>query len=211
MSRIKTHYFIFLVVLFTCLYTSFTRADVLTRSLTNEIESGNVSIGGVEGTGGSSGLVLDGYIINNTNKELNLDVYLSNAIYFVNKGRGQNMYALGVLERSGKFFRSGKKSFIKLGSKKKVAVKFLSYCADFEKDNPSPGEEFRIDVPTPNIKPVLSRISEYHQKYPTRDITAAAQVAIWITQGESPSAIRLKLEYSQGDLELAYQLAGNLR
>jgi len=58
---------------------------------------------------------------------------------------------------------------------------------------------------------VLSRISDYHQKYPNRDITAAAQVAIWIAQGESPATISSKLEYSQSDLELAYQLAGNIR
>ena len=211
MLQVKNRFFIFFSILFVCFYTNFVSADVLTKSITNEIESGNISLGGVEGTGASSGFVLDGYIINNTNKELNLDIYLSNAILFVNNGRGQNMYVLGVVERSGRFFRSGKKSFIKLLPKKKVAVKFLSYCANFEKDNPIPGEEFRIDVPTPNIRPVLSRISDYHQKYPNRDITAAAQVAIWITQGESPAAIRSKLEYSQSDLELAYRLAGNIR
>lgn len=209
MSSSSTRYVVMFFIMFAFLYANFAYADPLTKSLTNEIESGNVSVTGVEGTGGSSGLVLDGQIINNTNKEMNLDIYLTNAIYFINKGRGQNMYALGVLERSGRFFRAGKKSFIKLGPKKKVAVKFLSYCANFEKDNPGSGEEFLIDVPEPNIKPLLSRISDYHKKYPSRDITAAAQVAIWIAQGESPSAIRSKLEYSQADLELAYQLAGN--
>jgi len=209
MSLTSIRYFVVLLTLLACSSANFAIADVSTKSLVNEIASGNVSVSGVEGTGGSSGTVLDGYLINNTNKEMNLDVFLKDAIHFINKGRGQNMYALGVLERSGRFIRSGKKSFIKLGPKKGVAVKFLSYCADFGKDNPSPGEMFSLGTPPPNIGPVLSRISAYHNKYPSQDITKAAQVAIWVAQGESPSAILSKFEYSQTDLELAYRFSGN--
>lgn len=209
MSSARTRFLEVIIILFLCLSTNSVRADVSTKSLANEIEFANVSISSVESTGGSSGTVLDGYLINNTNKEMNLDVFLKDAIHFMNKGRGQNMFALGVMERSGRFFRSGKKSFIKLGPKKKVAVKFLSYCADFEKDNPSPGEDFSTGALPPNIKPVLERISAYHNRYPDRDITKAAQVAIWIAQGELPSAIRSKFESSQTDLELAYRFIEN--
>jgi hypothetical protein len=105
--------------------------------------------------------------------------------------------------------RSGNKSFIKLGPKKKVAVKFLSYCADFDKDNPNTGEKFVVGTTPRDMESLLARISSYHNKYLGRDITKAAQVAIWIAQGESPSAIREKFEYSQTDLELAYQFIGN--
>jgi len=208
MSSIGVRLVEVMFVLLACLFVNTANADVSTKNLASEIEAGNVSVSGVEGTGGSSGTVLDGYLINNTKKEMNLDVFLKEAIHLINQGRGQNMYVLGVLERSGRFIRSGKKSFIKLAPKKKIAVKFLSYCADFDKDNPNPGENFVVGTPPQELEPLLARISSYHNKYPGNDITKAAQVAIWIAQGESPSAIHAKFEYSQTDLELAYRLIG---
>lgn len=208
MSSTGIRYFKVLLILFACLFVSNASADVSTKSLANEIDSGNVSISGIEGTGGVSGTVLDGYLINNTTREMNLDVFLKNAIHFINQGRGQNMYALGVIERSGRFIRSGRMSFIKLTPKKKIAVKFLSYCADFDKDNPIPGEKFLVGPSPKNTEAVLAKISSYHNKYHDRDITKAAQVAIWIAQGESPSVIRTKFHYSQTDLDLAYRFIG---
>jgi hypothetical protein len=209
MSLIGIRLFKVIFILLASLFANAANADVLTKNLASEIRTGNVSITGVEGTGGSSGTVLDGYLINNTKKEMNLEVFLKESIHLINQGRGQNMYVLGVLDRSGRFIRSGSKSFIKLAPKKKVAVKFYSYCADFDKDNPSPGEEFLVGVPPQNMAPLLARISSYQNKHPVRDITKAAQVAIWIAQGESPSAILDKFEYSQTDLELAYRFIGN--
>lgn len=209
MSSTGIRFFEVLSILLACLFPIAASADVSTKNLASEIGSGNVSIANVEGTGGSTGTVLDGYLINNTMKEMNLDVFLRDAIHLINQGRGQNMYVLGVLERSGRFIRSGKKSFIKLGPKKRIAVKFLSYCADFDKDNPSSGESFVVGTPPKDMGPLLARISAYHDKYPGRDITKAAQVAIWIARGVSPSAIRDKFEYSQADLELAYRFIGN--
>jgi len=195
--------------LFTLLSVNCANADVLTKNLVREIQSGNVSVNGIEGTGGSSGTVLDGFLINNTNKDINLDVFLKDAIHLVNQGLGQNMYVLGVLGRSGGFLRSGKKSFIKLPPKKKIAVKFLSYCVDFNKENPIPGESFVVSVPPQDMTALLARISSHHDKYPNRDITKAAQVAIWIAHGESPLKIRPKFNFSQEDLELAYRFIGN--
>ncbi|MBI5583102.1 MAG: hypothetical protein HY892_04705 [Deltaproteobacteria bacterium] len=197
-----------ILTMFTILFVTCADADVLTKNLVNEIQSGNISVDSIEGTGGSSGTVVDGYLVNNTNKEINLDVFLKDAIQLLNQGRGQNMYVLGVLGRSGKFYRSGKKSFIKLPPKKKIAVNFLSYCADFDKDNPSPGESFVISLPPQDMTAVLGRISSYHDKYPNKDVTKAAQVAIWIAQGKSPPEIRSKFEFSQVDLDLANYFVG---
>jgi hypothetical protein len=46
---------------------------------------------------------------------------------------------------------------------------FLSYCADFGKDNPTPRESFEVGSLPDNLKSLLRNISAYHKKYPDRD------------------------------------------
>jgi hypothetical protein len=89
-----------------------------------------------------------------------------------------------------------------------VHVKFLSYCADFEKENPARSELFTVNAVGEDIKPVLARITAYQRKYPDRDITRAAQVAIWTAQGEDADAILEKFRYSLQDLKLAQEFVG---
>ena len=179
-------------------------AEILTNNLTTEIQSGRVSIERIEGNGGSTGTVLNGQLVNKTVKEINLDVYLSDALYLVNSGSGQNMFVLGVLGKSGRYSKSGNKSFITLPSKKRTPVVFLSYCADFAKENPTPDESFEVGPLPENIRSLLRRISAYHEQYPDKDVTRAAQLAIWFAQGETASEIKKKFNFTQNDLNMAY-------
>lgn len=188
---------------------NFANAEPLTSNLSNEIDAGRVSIDAIEGTGGSTGTVLNGLLKNNTNKEINLDVFMRNALYLINRGNGQNMFVLGVLGKAGQYMKSGKKSFIRLPAKKRTSVVFLSYCADFSKENPASGETFELGSSLPeDMKPLLRRIVAYQEKYPNMDITRAAQLAIWLAQGESASEIKNRFDYTQNDLNMAYQLIG---
>jgi hypothetical protein len=195
---------VLLLIAFGMLHCAY--ADKVTNNLATEIQAGRITIDQIEGTGGSTGTVLNGYLINNTKKEINLDVFLRDALYLLNSGRGQNMFVLGVLGKSGRYVRSGKKSFITLPSKKRTPVIFLSYCVDFEKENPSPSESFELGTLPENMKSLLRRIVAYHEQYPNKDITRAAQLAIWLAQGESASEIKSKFGYTQSDLNLAYRL-----
>ena len=59
MSSIGVRLVEVMFVLLACLFVNTANADVSTKNLASEIEAGNVSVSGVEGTGGSSGTVLD--------------------------------------------------------------------------------------------------------------------------------------------------------
>jgi hypothetical protein len=182
--------------------------EITLKNLSAEIDSGRVALGKIKGTGGSSGPAIDAELTNTTNKEIQLDITLDEPLYLTNQGVGQNMFVLGVVTQAGGYMIAGSKAFIRLPAKKKVRVMLLSYCADFEKENPAADESFAVGQVEDAIKPVLGRIAAYQRKHPERDITRAAQVAIWMARGEDPDAILKKFRYSRQDLKLAKDFVG---
>lgn len=182
--------------------------EIKVRNLSAELDSGRVALGKIKGTGGSSGPAIDAELTNTTNKEIQIDITLDEPLYLTNQGVGQNMFVLGVVTQAGGYMISGSKAFIRVPAKKKVHVKLLSYCADFEKENPAKNESFAIGEVEAGIRPVLERIAAYQRKHPGQDITRAAQVAIWMARGEDPDTIEQKFPFSRQDLKLANELRG---
>jgi hypothetical protein len=207
MSYTAYHWILIGAFIFGCA-TSHAQREIKLRNLSAELDSGRVTLGKLTGTGGSSGPAIDAELTNTTAQEMQIDITLDAPMYLTNRGAGQNMFVLGLVEKSGGYMVSGAKAFIRLPAKKKVHVKLISYCADFEKDNPSRGEGFDMSAVEENIKPLLMRIAAYQRTHPGQDITRAAQVAIWMARGEDPDHILQKFAYSRQDLTLAKDLLG---
>lgn len=188
------------------LFLSFTEttAQTIVKDFSSAIESGAVLLERSNGTGASSGSSVEGSITNETDQELNIDVYISKPIYLVNRGSGQNMVATQVYGRDGGYMSDGKRSFISLKPRERFPVNFIAYCADFEKDNPSPGESFAVGELPGELAQVMRNIAAFARANPDQDITSAAQVAVWLAQGESTADIATKFKFSAEDERLAY-------
>ena len=153
------------------------------------------------GTGASSGLAVDAYLINQRNTDVSLDISLRQPLFLRNRGRGQSMFVIKVYLRGGRYESDGFRSFISLQPKLLTPVQFVAYCADFDKDNPSNTEELVRDAPPVSLLPLLQSISNYESSHPNQDITIAAQAAIWLAQGVSIEEVRTKFEVDR-DQEL---------
>lgn len=180
-----------------------THAQVLVRDLSGVIDNGTVGLLEATGTGASSGTSVEGYLENRTEREVHINVYLSKALFLVNRGKGQNMIASQVYHGDGAYRSDGKQSFITLKPRKRSRVAFVAYCVDFEKDNPSTDEVFNLGAPPPSLKVVMSNITNYARINPQIDITIAAQVAVWLAQGQSPKQIAERLKFAAQDEQLA--------
>ena len=177
-----------------------TLAQTKVQDLMGEVMRGNVQIVSLTGTGGSSGAVLTGYLRNETATSKNINIYLTKPIYFENNGVRQNMLATRVFLSGGKYRTSGTQSFITLKPNELVSILFIAYCVDFEKDNPNQADSFTIgEVPAKLVK-IADKIRKYEiDNENIGDVTAAAQIALWLTQGHSIDDIRDKFDFSFQD------------
>lgn len=173
----------------------------LVEDLAAALDRGHVALEAASGTGASSGLAVDAYLINQRNTEVSLDVSLGKPLFLRNRGRGQNMFVIKVYLQGGGYLSDGLRSFISLQPKRRTPVQFLAYCADFDKDNPSKTEELVRDALPVSLMPLLQSISNYQSSHPNQDITTATQTAIWLAQGVSIEEVRTKFEVNR-DQEL---------
>ena len=181
-------------------------AQVIVRDLVDGMAAGTVTLESPSGTGASSGSSLEAVLTNRTARDVHLDVYLAEPLFFANRGAGQNMVALAVYHGDGGYRSDGTRSFITLPGGKSSKVVFIAYCADFEKENPTPQDTFDLEQAPVDLIEVTERITAYSKANPDRDITAAAQVAIWLQRGHSAEEIAEKFRFTASDEQLAKEL-----
>lgn len=199
---------ILLVFSFSCI--GLAHGQVQVHDLSEAIDNSMVVLEDANGTGASSGSSVNGVLVNQTDRELHIDVYLYKPLFLINRGRGQNMIASQVYYKNGGYRSDGKRSFITLQPKKRSRITFIAYCADFDKSNPSEAEEFIVASPPESLREVMRNIIKFSKQNPNTDITVAAQVAIWLAQGESISEIAKKFHFSVRDEQLARRFLSNL-
>ena len=113
------------------------------------------------------------------------------------------MIASQVYHGDGGYRTDGKRSFITLKPRERSPVIFEAYCWDFDKENPSAEESFSVSPAPPGLKTVMRNITNFARKNPGTDITAAAQVALWLAQGETPGEIAGRFPFTPSDERLA--------
>lgn len=181
-------------------------AQTTINDLFVEIEGGRVQLESVTGNGGSSGTVINGYLVNEAAAAKRIDVNLSRPLFLINRGSSQNMVVTGVYLSGGQYSTDGRRSFIALRPKSRTAVTFVAYCADFDKDNPSERDRFAVGSIPPVLEPVMANIRAYVIANPGADVTVAAQAAVWLVQRKSISEIRTRFPVTPAEERLARSL-----
>jgi hypothetical protein len=162
-----------------------------------------VEVTGVQGNGSSSGASLRGKLVNRTGSTLEVDVALREPLYFDNAGSAQNMVATQVYESGGGYYVEGSRRFLELRPNASLPVLFIAYCADFESDNPGELDRLNVAVMPGDIAWAASRIAEYEALNPDTDTVVSAQLALWLSQGETPQEIQQKFSFTQSELDIA--------
>jgi len=73
------------------------------QSLQQLVDSGAVRLESVRGNGSSTGTALEGTLVNTTARALKIDIDISPAMFFKNRGAGQNMFVRQVLGPKGEY------------------------------------------------------------------------------------------------------------
>lgn len=167
------------------------------------IESGAVALVEARGNGASSGNSIDALLRNDTQSELEVDVFMREPVFFVNGGVGQNMVGSMVLGADGSYSQVGDRSVVTLEPGQQFEASIVAYCADMGKENPSHMETFQTSAAPVHLASVIGKVNDYVRANPNADVTAAAQVAIWMAQGEEPADIATKFPFTSADERLA--------
>lgn len=179
-------------------------AEEISTDLSDLITSGAVLLVKARGNGAASGNSIDAILRNNTSRRIDVDIYMRKPLFLRNNGVGQNMIALKFYGADGSYMQKDGRSVVTLLPNTDFNSSMVAYCADFEKENPTSNESFSIDEPPTKLVPVISRIIEYIKANPDANVTVAAQLAIWLAQGEGLSEIARKYEFTNDDKTLAY-------
>ena len=192
------------------LITSDATSQSAVEQLHDTIAKGDLTIEAIVGTGSSTGLAIKGYLANQSSVVQNINIHLDVPVYFANRGKGQNMVATQVYGRGGSFFSDGTHGFVSIPGNSRTPVEFVAFCVDFDKTNPTSNDLFDVTDMPAEIHGVVRSITEVEQANLNSDLTVAAQLALWVTQGESLEDIRERFEFSQIDVVWMHQILRQL-
>jgi len=178
------------------------------RDLFVQILKRNIEVENLHRSSISSGIIIHGELKNTTMGPIRISTILGLPVYLINDDERANMLAVGVCKIDSPCIGVDKSiPFIELPPGNLVKVQFLAYCVDFEKEAPRENDKFSIlDILPSDIHDIAIRIADYHRFTPNKDITKAAQIALWLDQGVHIEEIRKRLKHSYKDEEEAYAI-----
>jgi hypothetical protein len=169
------------------------------------LRNGDVTLAAA-GNGGSSGASIDGYLQNNRTRIIRISIIISAGLYLKNSGSAQNMVATQLYFADGGYYMEDALAFIELEPNSRTPVTLVAFCADFELDNPSSDDSFsRASMPSDLIS-IAARVSRYMANHPDEDTVTAAQLAFWLTRGETLDSIHKKFDFTSDDAALARRI-----
>ena len=202
----KIHPFLFFSLLGICLLFMASAHAQPIADLAPALESGKISFSRLSGTGSSSGLSIRGTIRNDASSPVRINTNLARPLFLKNSSDRQNMVAYQILETGGRYFRDAMGSFIEIKPNSTLGVELVAYCADYEKENPVGTDSFSLEMMPSNLQEVTEKIRKFKMRNPSEDVTAAAQVALWLGQGKTPDEIGKTFEYTASDLATARRI-----
>lgn len=173
---------------------------------TEALESGNVRVESLRGNGSSTGSAVVGRIRNVSQSPIRVDIHFDDPLYLRNQGSGQEMIAIRIYNRNGGYLSDGENDFLELNATETSDVIMLAYSVDPEKRNPRVADTFEIASMPENLASVASKISQYKEDNPSRQMAVGAQLALWMAQGHEPEEIRGSFGFSASDERLARQI-----
>jgi hypothetical protein len=179
------------------------------NELHDEIDAGNIVLVSARGNGNASGAAVEGILTNQTENLLRVNIYLTRPLFFVNDGPvvndrgGQNMIASEVYYDDGDYLSDGRRPYIELEPGLETEVRLIAYSVDLDKDSPTALTRFSIGNMPENLTSVMASINALAYGNPSMEITAMAQAAIWLAQGESLDEIKTIIKITEADEGLA--------
>ena len=192
-----------LIVAFLIIAMSAGASAQTVNDLQDQIDAGNIELVTARGNGNSSGAAVEGALTNKTDALLRVNIYLTRPLYLVNDGQGQNMVASEVYYGDGDYLSDGRRPFIELEPSAQTEVRFVAYSINFDRDNPSAAESFSIGNMPDDLNSVMASINAFAYANPSMALTATAQVAIWLAQGETLEEIQHRFEITEAEIGLA--------
>jgi len=192
-----------LIVAFLMLAMSQGASAQIVNELHDEIDAGNIELLSAHGNGNASGAAVEGFLVNQTEALLRVNIYLTRPLYLLNDGQGQNMVASEVYYGDGDYQSDGRRPFIELAPGAQTAVRLIAYSVDFDEDNPTALERFSIGNMPENLTSVMASINAFAYGNPSMELTATAQASIWLAQGENLEEIRSRIEITEAEEGLA--------
>jgi hypothetical protein len=181
----------------------FAQTSSSVRELNDLLRDGQVILR-VNGNGGSSGMVIDGFLRNSNSGELWIDIDIKQGLYLKNSGAGQNMVATQIYLEGGRYSFDGSRNFIVLSPREDAAVSLVAFCANLERDNPSSEESFIRDVMPQELQTMAENINRYMREHPDdENVVVVAQLALWRSQGKTMDEIGEHFLFTQDDWDSA--------
>jgi hypothetical protein len=183
--------------------TLFAQLSVL--DMDTALRNGDITLTAA-GNGGSSGASIDGYLQNNRTRIIRINTIISAGLYLENSGSAQNMVATQLYFADGGYYTEEDLAFIELEPGGRTPVTLIAFCADFELDNPSSGDSFNGASMPSDLRSIAAKVSRYMANHPDEDTVTAAQLAFWLTRGETLDSIHKKFDFTPDDAALARQI-----
>jgi hypothetical protein len=178
------------------------------RELNDVLADGQAELT-ANGNGGSSGMVVHGFLRNLTSGELRININIDRGLYLVNSGSGQNMVGTRIYLEGGRYFSNGSQEFIRLQPEAETAVTFMAFCANLERDNPSAAESFSTGVMPADIRTMAAKINRYLKEHPDDgNAGIVAQLALWQSQGKTRAEVVEHFRFTEDDWDNAGVLLG---
>ena len=173
------------------------------------VKAGDVLVSDVRGSGHSTGPSLHGNLVNTTTTPLRISIHLSEGIYFSPGHSGvQNMVATAVYQRGGTYSEDQAGPFIELPPLGRRAVTFNAYCVDFDRENPGETDSMTAQPLPLWLTGILGRLLLYERSAQTDRSGIHAQIALWLTLGQTPEEIQERFPFGPQDLASARRIAG---
>ena len=174
------------------------------------VKAGDVLVTDVRGSGHSTGPSLHGRLVNTTARPLRISVHLSEGLFFSpGHSEVQNMLATAVYGQGGTYYEDETGPFIELPSVGSRAVTFNAYCVDFERDNPGPTDSMTARQLPLWLTGIAGRLLLYERSAQTDRSGIHAQIALWLTLGQTPEEIQARFPFGPQDLAAARRIAGS--
>ena len=169
------------------------------------LSNGIVSLS-VSGNGNCAGHSVEGTITNHTSAAISINVNITDCLYLLNSGRGQNMLATRIFLSNLGYIESGIRRYIPIEAGVSVGIVFEAYCADYDKDNPTASERFSVSVKPTAVATIAAKIGRHSAINFNADLTKAKQIALWRSQGKSWREIAEKIDFTSVDWEISTQI-----
>lgn len=168
--------------------------------LANALQDYDVRLDGLRGKNIIAGPVVNGYLVNLTDRPLRISVYMETPLYLDSSGTGSDMIATRIYQHDMRYHTDRISRWVPLFPGERVSVDLQAYSVNHEKAPPTEHETLTVSQFPPGLQPVATQISWYEGVDRDVLLTRAAQMALWKAQGVSLANLERRFHFTEADV-----------